>query len=160
TTSDVIYALTSYLNADPEARGFLDGKPDPWGMVVNPGYRKIALPLAFWPLLDTFTSPEVTLYGGCLTPEAWHKIPPVPIGPLVASPVSSLAITAQRLQYANSNSHTKCSVLVDLGNNPVGATLAAVGRQTPGFRFMLAVTALADAQFLELNTAALQTHAV
>src|SRR5262249_6364026 len=34
--SDVIHALTGYLNADPEARAFLDGRPDPWGMVVNP----------------------------------------------------------------------------------------------------------------------------
>ena len=159
SNSDVSYALTSYLNADPEARAWLDGTPDPWGMVVNPGYKNIELPLPFWPLLDAFVSPDVTLYGGCLPPEAWHLIPPVPIGPLVAAPVATLAIAAQRLQFASSNARTRCQVLVDLGNNPVGATLASVGRQTPGFRFMLAVTALADARFFELNTAALQSTA-
>src|SRR5262249_37818586 len=53
-TSDVIYALTAYLNSDPETRAWLDGKPDPWGMVVNPGYRSIQLPQPTWPLLDTF----------------------------------------------------------------------------------------------------------
>ena len=59
--SDVMHAITAYINADPEARKWLDGTPDPWGMVVNPNYRSIALPTASWPLLDTFQPP--LLYG-------------------------------------------------------------------------------------------------
>ncbi len=37
--SDVTEAVTAYINADPEARAWLDGKPDPWGMVINSGLR-------------------------------------------------------------------------------------------------------------------------
>jgi hypothetical protein len=54
TSSDAMWALTSYINSDPEARAWLNGKPDPWGMVVNPAYKNIQLPMAKWPLLDTF----------------------------------------------------------------------------------------------------------
>lgn len=34
--SDAAWALWSYVMADPDAVDFLAGKPDPWGMVVNP----------------------------------------------------------------------------------------------------------------------------
>ncbi len=37
----MIRALTTYINDDPAARAWLNGKPDPWGMVVNPAYRHI-----------------------------------------------------------------------------------------------------------------------
>ena len=56
--SDVMYALTSYINADPEARAWLNGTPDPWGMTVNPAYQGISLPLSSWPQLDTYTPPS------------------------------------------------------------------------------------------------------
>ena len=62
--SDVMWALTSYINADPEARAWLNGKPDPWGMVVNPAYEGIKLPVESWPLLDTTTNgPDYTQSG-------------------------------------------------------------------------------------------------
>ena len=57
--SDLMWALTSYINADPEARAWLNGKPDPWGMVVNPKYKGIKLPVTQWPLLDTYLAPSV-----------------------------------------------------------------------------------------------------
>src|SRR5262249_39843257 len=84
--SDVLWALTSYLNADPEARAFLNGTPDPWGMVVNPRYKNIALPSEFWPLLDDFLDPHIDL-DGCLRNEA-QDIIPVPILPLIAAPMA------------------------------------------------------------------------
>ncbi|TIH33463.1 hypothetical protein [Subtercola vilae] len=34
--SDAAFALWSYVLSDPEAVDFLAGKPDPWGMIVNP----------------------------------------------------------------------------------------------------------------------------
>jgi hypothetical protein len=37
--SDMLYALSSYIDADPAARAWLSGTPDPWGMKVNPAYR-------------------------------------------------------------------------------------------------------------------------
>jgi hypothetical protein len=36
--SDIAWAIWSYVFADAEARAFLNGEPDPWGMVVNPWY--------------------------------------------------------------------------------------------------------------------------
>ena len=33
---------------------FINGKADPWGMKVNPSYKKIKLPRSEWPLLDTY----------------------------------------------------------------------------------------------------------
>lgn len=38
TNSDVAYELWNYVLADPEAKGWLDGNADPWGMTVNPVY--------------------------------------------------------------------------------------------------------------------------
>ena len=40
-SSDVIQELWTWIDADPDAKAFLDGTPDPWGMVVNPAYRGI-----------------------------------------------------------------------------------------------------------------------
>jgi hypothetical protein len=34
--SDEAWTLWNYIVADPEAAAFLAGKPDPWGMIVNP----------------------------------------------------------------------------------------------------------------------------
>ena len=31
-----------------------NGTPDQWGMVVNPAYKGIPLPVDQWPLLSTF----------------------------------------------------------------------------------------------------------
>ncbi|MEV0534312.1 hypothetical protein [Kitasatospora sp. NPDC050463] len=43
-TTDLIYQLTSWIAADPEAVRFLDGEEDPWGMQVNSFYRRGAFP--------------------------------------------------------------------------------------------------------------------
>ncbi|MDX6244417.1 MAG: hypothetical protein QOE76_2140 [Frankiales bacterium] len=50
--SDLTWTLTSWIDADPEARAFLNGKLDPYGMHVNGAYLKLALPVASFPLLD------------------------------------------------------------------------------------------------------------
>ncbi|OLB79969.1 MAG: hypothetical protein AUI14_08670 [Actinobacteria bacterium 13_2_20CM_2_71_6] len=155
--SDVIHALTSYLNADPEARAFLDGRPDPWGMVVNPAYKGIALPLEAWPLQDTFMSPTNSL-DGCLN-DVNGQLHPVPILPLVAAPMAALSAIAQVMQYAIANSAVKCIAQIDAAGRIVGGSLKPVGRQPPGSRFMLALTSLGDAQFLGLRTASLQSDA-
>ena len=54
--SDTTLALTRWINADADARSFLAGKPDPWGMTVNSNYKKVALPFASFPLLDPLMS--------------------------------------------------------------------------------------------------------
>lgn len=50
--SDTTWALTRWIDADPTARAFLDGKPDPYGMHVNLAYKGLKLPVSTFPLLD------------------------------------------------------------------------------------------------------------
>jgi hypothetical protein len=150
--SDVIHALTSYINADPDARAWLDGAPDPWGMVVNPNYKGMELPTYSWPLLDTFMPPK--LYASdtndCLYTD------PVPYLPLVAAPMPRFAAITQAMQFSIANSTVVCQQISDTTTE--GEKLVATGRQTVGFRFMLGVTALADAYRYQLPTASLLTH--
>lgn len=54
--SDSTLALTRWLAADQDARDFLAGKPDPWGMTVNSNYEGLDLPFAGFPLLDPLMS--------------------------------------------------------------------------------------------------------
>jgi hypothetical protein len=150
--SDVVYAMTSYINADPDARAWLNGKPDPWGMVVNPAYKKIALPVNTWPLLDTYEPKGIYKPGlnDCLFNT------PVPYLPLVAAPVQRLSQISLAMQFALANSQTVCSQ--PLQGVSAGEKLIAIGRQNPGFRFMLGVTSIADAQRYRLDMASLETQ--
>ncbi len=146
--SDVVHALTSYINADPEARAWLDGQPDPWGMVVNPNYRGIALPVDNWPLLDTYEPREIYNEGNpCLQRN------PVPYLPLVASPMIRLSLISLNLQYAIQQSQVVCADAAT--SNP---KLVANGPEAIGFRFIIGITSLADAQRYRIDTAALQTR--
>ncbi|MGW4050437.1 hypothetical protein ACWENA_06360 [Streptomyces sp. NPDC004779] len=42
--SDASKVVWDYLRGNREARAFLEGKPDPWGMKVNPHYADLGLP--------------------------------------------------------------------------------------------------------------------
>ncbi len=50
--SDTVEALTRWIWSDPQARAFIQGKPDPWGMTVNSNYQKLPMPFSIFPLLD------------------------------------------------------------------------------------------------------------
>ncbi|GAA1965372.1 hypothetical protein [Kitasatospora viridis] len=39
-SSDMIYQLTSWIAADPDASNFLEGQPDDWGMRVDPSFLR------------------------------------------------------------------------------------------------------------------------
>jgi ABC-type phosphate transport system substrate-binding protein len=162
--ADTMYALTAYLNADPEARAFLDGQPDPWGMVVHPRYRGIALPRESWPLLDDLRLPlvfpdnSVCLYTGSDT------VQNIPIMPLIAAPVASLAVAGLTMQYAVSNSSaTNCvrppTPPVNDKQHEYGGTFKPLGRESPGSRFVLGLTSLGDVGYLGLAPALLQSDA-
>jgi len=144
--SDLMWALTSYINADPEARAWLNGTPDPWGMVVNPYYKGMKLPVTQWPLLDTYVSPQLAQNNPCL------QASPVPYLPLVASPVDSIATITFDLEYDISPPLTFC--------NPEGSysTLGSKGQEIPGGTFILGLTTLADAERYGLPTASLETQ--
>ncbi|WP_018684225.1 hypothetical protein [Actinokineospora enzanensis] len=45
--------LWAWLNGDREARDFLDGKPDEWGMKVNRYFQGVGLPVENFPKADT-----------------------------------------------------------------------------------------------------------
>ena len=149
SSSDIISALTDYINADPDARAWLDGKPDPWGMVVNPNYKGIKLPVDNWPLLDTYE--PTSIYNGtnpCLEQN------PVPYLPLVASPMNTLSLISLNLQYAIQQSQVVCT-----GADTLNPKLVAIGPQPIGSRFIIGITSLADVLRYRINTAALQTRA-
>jgi hypothetical protein len=148
SSSDIVEALTSYINADPQARAWLDGAPDPWGMVVNPHYKSIKLPVDNWPLLDTYE--PTSIYNGtnpCLEQN------PVPYLPLVASPMNTLSLISLNLQYAIQQSQVVCT-----GADTLNPKLVAVGPEPIGSRFIIGITSLADVLRYRINTAALQTR--
>jgi hypothetical protein len=149
--SDVMRSLTAYLNADKETRAWLDGSPDPWGMKVNPNYAKIALPVQTWPQLDTFEpkSYYATGLNFCL------QSSPAPFLPLIASPTIRMSNITYAMQFANATSQVNC--VQPIVGSTEGLKLAAGGRQSPGFRFVLGLTSLADSARYALDTAALQT---
>lgn len=148
--SDVITALTTYINDDPTARAWLDGTPDKWGMVVNPAYKGIKLPVDKWPLLSTFEPTEyyASDRNDCLTNS------PVPFLPLVAAPMARLEEISEALQFSVAQSTTTCS---QIDGTTVGEKLVAAGRQTVGYRFMIGITSVPDARRYEIRTAALQS---
>ena len=150
SNSDVIHAVTSYINADPSARAWLDGAPDEHGMVVNPAYKGISLPVDSWPLLSSF-EPK-SWYASDNNDCLFHS--PVPYLPLVAAPLQTLAAISQDLQFSYANSTTVCS---QIDGTTLGEKLVALGRQTVGYRFMIGITPLADTSRYLLQTAALET---
>jgi hypothetical protein len=145
--SDVMWALTSYINADPSARAWLDGTPDPWGMSVNPSYKGVQLPVTSWPIKDDFLSKSVASLNPCIAAN------PVPYLPLVAGPVSNPAVVTLNMQYGIANSQINCKS----AGNP-DQKLTGLGRLVPGHRAMFGLVSLADADRYQLPTAELLTH--
>jgi hypothetical protein len=146
-SSDAMWALTSYINSDPEARAWLNGTPDPWGMVVNPKYKGIKLPVTSWPLLDTFIPPDLQSSDVCesgsdATP--WLN--------LVAEPVDSMATITLDLQFDISDSEVGCNQSYQFPSEE------AVGEENPGATFIFGITSLADAEQYGLDTASLETQ--
>ena len=142
--TDVLSSLTAWIDADPEAHAWLSGKPDPWGMEVNPSYTGIDLPVTSWPLLDKYISPV----GACAGQNE-------PILPLVAGQVSSPNLLSFNLQYGISNSLVNC---VQVGETANDVRRTAEGPEDPGTRFILGVVSLADAARFGISVADLQTR--
>ncbi len=143
-SSDVIEQLTDWIAHDKNAMAFVNGKPDPWGMKVNPSYKKISLPTAEWPLLDTYV-PE--------TENACRKENPDVYFTQVAAPVTTLRKIAEALLDAWPNVQTRC----DFDPNTSLYKLGRVDRQSFGSRFMLGLVSLGDVDRYGLRAAALET---
>jgi hypothetical protein len=149
--SDVVEALTTYINNDPTARAWLNGQPDQWGMTVNPAYKGIALPVNQWPLLSTFQPAD--FYQSDLNDCLYND--PVPWQPLVAAPPAALESITLDMQYADANS----TILCDQPNpgETLGEKLVTGGQQAPGHQFMIGLTPLADDDRYLMSAAGLQT---
>ncbi|KQW48856.1 hypothetical protein ASC77_09015 [Nocardioides sp. Root1257] len=152
TETDMTAALTSYIDADPEARKWLDGVPDPWGMVVNPNYLRIDLPVSSWPQLDEFVLPQ-SIIDAKVNP--CYSYSPSPYLGLIANPTGFVQNVVQNIQYSMSNVNIACPN----GDSSDVTTLRlrTQGRQQPGNRFVLGVVPLTAAYRYSLRTASLQT---
>jgi hypothetical protein len=153
--SNVMYALTSYINDNPAARAWLNGKPDPWGMVVNSKYKGIKLPVSEWPLNSTYEPAEWLAGGSGVANNPCYAQDPSPVLPLIAAPVPDLPDIAEDTQFALSQAEMVCDYNSE---TPADSAMVAEGEQTTGFRFMIAVTSLADAKRYDLGTASLLTY--
>jgi len=156
TESDVMYALTSYINSNPAARAWLNGKPDPWGMAVNSAYKGIQLPTSEWPENSTYEPKEWLPGGSEVATNPCYALDPSPILPLIADPVADLPDIAEYVQFALAQPQTVCNYNTEY---PSDSAMVAEGEQTTGFRFMIAVTSLGDAKRYDLTTASLLTYA-
>lgn len=144
-SSDVIHQLTEYIAEDKAAMAFVTGKPDPWGMVVNPTYRKLALPRVEIPLLDDYIPVTES--------ECRQKNPAVYFSQ-VAAPVTTLRKIAEALLDSWPNVQTRC----DFDTSTSTYKLGRIDRQSYGSRFMLGIVSLGDAERYGLRTAALETR--
>lgn len=143
-SSDVIEQLTAYLAEDKDAMDFIAGKADPWGMVVNPKYKGLAMPRSDIPQLDTYI-PETQS-------DCRQKNPAIYFSQL-AAPVTTLRKIAEALLDAWPNVQTRCDYDPSTGLYKLGR----VDRQSYGARFMLGIVSLGDAARYGLRSAALQT---
>ena len=142
--SDVIEQLTEYVAQDKDAMDFIHGKPDPWGMKVNPAYEDITMPRADWPLLDTYIP---TTESDCR-----QKNPGVYFSQ-IAAPVTTMRKIAEALLDAWPNVQTRCDFDPSTGLYKLGR----IDRQSFGSRFMLGIVSLGDAERYGLRSAELET---
>jgi hypothetical protein len=154
--SDAAQELWSWVLADPEARAWLSGTPDPWGMNVNPYYSTNAdlnyTGLAFgnpppesYPKSDPycFQDPNLAVSPGVLArPLCMQDTFPY---------ASTMAGAAVEGRAANNNAKT---TFIYGAPNPDSA-FGANGPQTAESHFVLVVTDSASAAQYGLPTAAL-----
>jgi hypothetical protein len=74
--SDAMAMMFAYVDADPEARAWLNGKADAYsGMVVNPAYRGLPAPQMAIQLLDGWVQHSTADHGGYSSCEYHSPIP-------------------------------------------------------------------------------------
>ena len=142
--SDVIEQVTEYIADDDEAMAFVNGEPDPSGMVVNPAYQGLRLPLQEIPLLDTFV-PETQNTCRQANPSVYFS--------QLAAPVTTMRKIAESLLDAWPNVQTRCEFDLSTQQFKTGR----IERQSFGSRFMLGIVSLGDVERYGLRSAALET---
>lgn len=153
--SDVVEAVTSYINGTPAARAFLNGTPDTSmpgeHMVVNPAYKGISLPLDQWPLLSTY---ESTAFDNSATIAPCLANSPQPLYSLIDAPLATLESVSESMQFEKPNSTMTCKSNASQTVN----SMVGTGRQPAGHYFMIGITPLADDDRYNLRAASLETN--
>ncbi|WP_182710603.1 hypothetical protein [Curtobacterium flaccumfaciens] len=131
----------AWLRADPVAAAFLDGRPDEWGMRINPAYRPLSL--ATDTTIDSFPKADLTIAKGGDPDETGY-------GTLDMRPyMNDMHEGAYRTLKADPNQKDSWNPF----GQPKGYT--SLGAQVPGSRFLLSITDTASAARYALPTAKL-----
>ncbi|MEW2519613.1 hypothetical protein [Actinacidiphila alni] len=139
--SDQIAQLWKWLQSDPDAKAFLSGKPDPWGMVINPYFLQLAPATT---ALSDIGKPDPTAW----TPES--KYPDLRISAVGMNPyVLYLKDDATAVRKANNGG----VVSVDTTQQPPAVMKAST--QRTGQNFIMGLTDSASAARYRLGTAEL-----
>jgi hypothetical protein len=152
--SDAAYELWQWVLSDREARAWLSGQPDPWGMQANPYYT-----------ITADTNPTGAPFG-TPTPDNYPKSDPYQYqsGPVYTGVVPRPLSMQDVLPYANSMQaaaqETRTAndgALTALNLNALFANTAwtKIGPQRTSAQFILSVTDSADAAAYGLQTASL-----
>jgi hypothetical protein len=156
-TADASYELWRWILADPEARAWLNGTPDQWGMKVNPVYSTNARVnpggVAFgnptpeqFPKSDPYTyqSPEQL-------PAAGFQLP----RPLGMEDVMPYTLSMQAAALAARTGNMGAKTTLNLGATSPDLAWGADAPLPVSKQFDLAVTDSADAALYGLQTASL-----
>ncbi|SEF94702.1 hypothetical protein SAMN05216223_102565 [Actinacidiphila yanglinensis] len=140
-SGDFIAELWRWLRSDPDAKSFLEGKPDPWGMTINPYFLSQLKPADS--AISEFPKPDPTTYR----PSAAY--PNLIIDSTAANPyTASLHDDATRVLTAAQPGATG----VDLTAQP---PKLQIGQTLPGQAFSFGVTDAATAARYRLGVAEL-----
>ncbi|WP_037912683.1 hypothetical protein [Actinacidiphila yeochonensis] len=144
TSADYIATLWRWLRSDPDARNFLAGKPDPWGMTINPSALKELTP-ATNTTINSFPRTD---------PTKWVPVAEAPnfsIDSVGTNPYTNgLHDSAVRVA-----THAQPGYTGVLGQTTTGYTFTTNGYNGPGDAFNLGVTDAATAARYRLGTAEL-----
>ncbi|MGH3860585.1 hypothetical protein, partial [Actinokineospora sp.] len=143
---DATAALWAWISQDADARAFLDGKPDPHGMVVNKNYLNLSLPVENFPKADL--SCVIKEFNGVKAP-----LCPQTLRPLAAD----MHEAGRAVSRGDSLGRTP-SGLAD-PNDPTLPGFQKVGRLPVGRRAQIAVVDTVTAQRYGLLTAKLRNAA-
>lgn len=161
---DAIKAVWGWIEADPAARAWLAGHPDPWGMVVNPYYSSSRKALSDNPYAanptgqafvpdDSFpyNDPYSYTLGGLSEQDGTTEVTSPPLTLLNTYPYANDLITAaQETRAAND-----ASDLTWAPGCTVGSCFSATGPEPTGEDVMLTVTDTVSAERYGLQTASL-----
>jgi hypothetical protein len=155
SSSDAAAALWQWVLSDPAARKWLNGQPDPWGMVVNPYYDMNA---ALNPSGVGFGSPVPNSFPKNdpyqLNTGDTVGSPPAPARPIGVLDWSPYALTMQDAAQSAGAANDGAKTTLNPDATPDTAWTAN-GPQKVGTQFILTVTDSASAAQYGLQTASL-----